>query len=812
MPNNTTNAVLNVNQGENLKVYADEFIEKAAPNIAGTRLSKEELDWGAKCIDDMIEQLYANDKDTLYKLKEKGIDPASGFLIDGKPADLYSMGDKLTSLLKEDTRPGKCKILANALNGKEIGFIKYGFDKDGNVKPQEAVPVTTNLSKDIKEKKTNFFIRFLEAIGLLTPKLNQRVNKANNSERNYEALYQETTPNQEEQEKFKNELAAVKEKVAQKELDNPTLKVPEKPQQMFSAAGRRAISAQLSGEVAKLNTLYNQMDLDFFGDQFETKQGKTKTESINAQIQNKFRLTTVKDYTDDLARDKSTITSKLSAGFNSLDTMTTSTRRTHLAILYAMTQGISFDEITKPENSALRKQMGEKFMNEMSTMSFQEYAEKNKIEKGLDDPETKKAYQEYFLNQTAKLEKFYCESYDAIRKESYEIPNPNDYNDIIQKYQKYAIMGAVTQDLTQSAKWLAHPDILFEDTPVNKDSKQRLNAVVDYVRANVGPLAASHTATSNYVAFLTSPDFSASGENHSLSTEQINRAARGKAAMQVFYDSTHDIDGKETVDCLARVFDNPELSEKIVSFRADNGIAFNDNKKIAEAAFNNYLRTNDPEMATVMYDENNKKLVFFSNDASENYNIDMTKAANTYTKDNADAQKQINKYFTYDTTMTFTDAYEDGVRAHPISETEKAAKEAYYADMHTKIDESFKKQAAEEAMKKEQEEKLAAERNRPLTEAEKAAQEKENYITGAMKDGISRENAELLWKTEQHDKKVAQEIDGVMKEADELQNTKTTETKTRMTRDEFMGTTNQKKTMPPKETQAHTKQMGMSKP
>ena len=77
-----------------------------------------------------------------------------------------------------------------------------------------------------------------------------------------------------------------------------------------------------------------------------------------------------------------------------------------------------------------------------------------------------------------------------------------------------------------------------------------------------------------------------------------------------------------------------------------------------------------------------------------------------------------------------------------------------------------------------------------------------------MKDGVSRQNAELLWKTEQHDKKVAQEIDGVMKEAEELQ----IETKTRMTRDEFMGTTNQKKTMPPKEKQAPTKQIGRSLP
>lgn len=808
MPNNTTKAVLNVNQGENFTVYADEYIEKAALNTTGTRLSAEEIAWGAKCIDDMIEQLYANDKDVLSKLREKGIDPASGFLIDGKPADLYRTGNTLTNILNEDTRQGKSKILANALNGKEIGLIKYGFDKDGNLKPQETVPVTTNLSKNIKDKKTGFFRRIFEALGILSPKLNKRVNNANNSKRNYETLYQETTPNKEEKEKFKNELAAAKEK----QLDNPNVKVPEKPQQMLSAAERQTISARLSAEVAKVRTLRNQMDLDFFGDQFETKQGKSKTESINAQIQDKFRLTTLKHYNDSLAQDKSTATSKKPAGFNALDTMSTSTRRTNLAILYAMTQGISFDEITKPENTALRKQMGEKFMKEMSTMSFQEFAEKNKIEKGLDDPETKNAYQEYYLNQTAKIEKFFCESYDAIRKESYDLPNPNDYNDIIQKYQKYDIMGAVTQDLTQSAVWLAHPKNLFEDTPVNKDSKQRLNAVVDYVRAKAGPLGAAHTATSDYVAFLTSPDFSVSGDNYSLPTGKINLAARGKAALQVMYDSTHDKDGKETVDCLARVFDNPELSQKIVSFRAENGSAFTNNKEIAEAAFNNYLRTNDPEMATVMYDENNKKLVFFSNDASENYNIAMTETADAYTMNNTNAQKQIDKYFAYDTTMTFTDAYKDGVFAHPISEAEKAAKETYYEDVYAKIDEGFKKQAAEEAMKKEQEEKLAAEKNRPLTEAEKAAKERNDYIVNAMKNGASLEQAEKLWKEEEHSQKLDKALDEIMKETDELQKTTTkTETKTRITRDELMGNPKPKMNMPTsKEKQSPTKQMGMS--
>ncbi len=793
MPNNTTKAVLNINQGKNLKVYADEFIEKAALDIADTRLSKEELDWGAKCIDDMISGLYTAEE--LSKLKEAGIDPAIGILIDGKPADLYGTGKKFTSVVKVDNSAGKSKILANVLQGKEIAVTKFGFDENGNLKPQETVPVTTNLSKNIKEKKTGFFRRILEALGLRSSDLSQRVEKANNSERNYDNLYQETTPNQEETAKFKNDLAAAKEKVAQNQLNDINVKVPSKPKTL-SVAERQAITARIASESVKLAKLRRQMDLDFFGDQFKQEDGKTNNNFISSQIEKKFKLTYI---------DKNGRASKTS----SLVGLAAIPRRTNLAIFYAMTQGISLDEITKPENSALRKEMGKKFVEEMGTMTFDEFAKKNNLEKGLDDPETKKAYREYYLNHSAKIEKFMCKSYDALRAESIDFPDPNDYNDIIQKFGKFEFMGSFAQDLTQAVNiYPIERNAFDKNDPTSLDASQRLFAVCKYVNSEVGKFTAAHSPASHYLSFLASPAFASSGE-YTNNIGGINLASQGKAALQFFHDEINN-----NVDCLARLFDNDDLSKKSMLFTASSESLFG-NKNLADSALNNFLCTNDPEMKTVVYDANTNKVVFFGNDTPANNMLDSTPSIDAFNKNVTEGQKAYNKYFTYDNTMTFTDAYEDGVRAHPISEAEKSAKEAYYADIHAKIDEGFKKQAAEEAMKKEQEaikkeqeEKLAAERNRPLTEAEKAAQEKENYITGAMKDGISRENAELLWKTEQHDKKVAQEIDGVMKEAEGLQ----TETKTRITLDDLTGIKPKMNMSTGKETQAPTKQIGMSKP
>ena len=787
MPNNTTKAVLNVKPSKNLKVYADEYFEKADVEFPGTSLSQEEIAWGAKCVDDMISGLYTAEE--LSKLKEAGIDPAMGILIDGKPADVYGTGRKFTSVVKEDNSAGKSKILANALNGKEIAITKFGFDENGNLKPQETVPVTTNLSPKIKEKKTGFFRRILEALGLRTSDLSKKIENVNNSPRNYDNLYQETTPSQEEIDKFKNDLADAKEKVAQNQLNDINVKVPGKSK-TIPVAERQAITARLASESVKLAKFRNQMDLDFFGDQFK-EDGKTSNSIISKHIQEKFLLSNIDSNGKTSSRQ-------------SIKSLSSGSRHTNLAIFYAMTQGYSFDEITAPENTALRKEMGKKFIEELGSMTFEEFAKKENLSPDINDPASKKAYREYYLNQSAKLEKFMCKSYDALRAENFEFPDPNDYNDIIQKYARFQLMGQFTQDLTQAVELKGHAaevNIFDKNDPVSVEAGKRICSLNEYISAKVGTLTAMHKPIQSYYEFLSSPAF-AMAENHSIYTPGIVNAAKGKAAMQFCHDAVHE----NNVDCLARIFDNDDLSSQLGAFKEH--FMQSNNKQLADTAFDNFLCTNDPEMKTVVYDANTNKVVFFGKDIPAGEIMDTTSTVNAYYKDNAYGQANYNKYFTYDTTMTFTDAYEDGVRANPISEAEKAAKETYYADIHAKIDEGFKKQAAEEAIKKEQEEKLAAERNRPLTEAEKAAQEKENYITGAMKDGISRENAELLWKTEQHDKKVAQEIDGVMKEADKIQ----TETKTRMTRDELMGTTNQKMTMPPKETQAPTKQMGMSKP
>ena len=774
---------LNVEKDDKVKIYTDEFAKKALGRSSAGNLSQEETAWGAKCIDDMIKGLYTEEE--LAKFKEAGIDPAAGILINGHPANLYSMGNTYTTVFSDPAKNGvgKCRVLAEALDGSEIDVIKYGIDEKGKITPKETVPVTTTVKK-VSEKRTNWFRRLLESIGLATPKINKKLEKTNKKPRDRSNIFKSDTLEQNERDRFKNEMSAAKEKIAQNQLDNINVKIPENSQSL-SVAQRQAITTQLRGESVKLNKLRAQMDIDFFGDQFKQEEGKTHEQSISNNIRNKFKLTCT-------ARND----------FHAITVMEAYSRRVHMAILYGMSQGHSFDEITAPENGELRKKIGKEFVENMSTMTLSEFAEKNGLENNINNPQTKQKYEQYFLEQTAKLEKFYCKCCDAVRGEHINFPDPNNYNEIISTFGRNELLGSLTQDLTQSSQWITSPHYAFDqNSPAAVDANKRVKAVMDYVKVDVGVLTAANQNASKYISFIASNDFAKEGAFFNSNNQAINQAAKGKVALQFYHDNTKDM------DCMARFIDNEDLAKKIVSFRSEPGSAFDDSK-LASAAYNNFLRTNDPEMKNAVYDENKNEIVFFSSVNPNGKSVNLTDAS-AYEKDAAQAKADLKTYINYinvhkELGQSLTEAYENGVLEHPISEAEKAAKTI---DESERAKERAAAIAAEKAAQAEREAKRAAE-SRPLTEAEKAAQEKENYITGAMKDGISRENAELLWKTEQHDKKVAQEIDGVMKEAENLQ----TETRTKITRDEFMGNTNQKKTMPPKETQAPTKQMDMSKP
>lgn len=751
-------AKLNLKDDIKANVYSDTFTK----NVNEKTLSEKEIEWGAKCIDDMLKSIYTEEE--LGRLKAAGIDPATGILVDGKPIDFYQTGSKYEKIFGslDATRSGtiKCQIVANALEGKKLDVIKFDVDEKGAVTAKEAVPVNTEVK--VSAKSTNFFRRFLESIGLLSPKPDKKIIAANNEPRDYTEFFAESAPEQAERDRFKNEMNDAKEKFANKQLDDIKVKTPQKSE-MLSKAQRHAISMQCRAESAKHTDLVKKMDEEFFADLIPEKRrpGLSLDNAIGINIRKCFKL----------SNDKNATISSIDASIDRRPT------RISVVLLYGMTQGHSLDELTAPENSELRKTIGKQFIKDMGTKTIEDFAKSNGLDK--DAAETKNQYKAYFNEQREKIEKFYIDGFEKFRLEPLDIPDPNNYTEFVQKYSKLSLLGSIAKDIEQTSASLVKNT--YDNSAEDAELNNRYSAFMKYITNEIGSFKTINL--DNYFAFLASPDFAESRDEKNV--VGVNLAAQGKAAAQYLYDKTRGM------DYVANFIDNEELS-------ANNmGLCFTTNsedKSLADAAYKSFLCTNNPDMKTVLYDENSKQLLQFGAnnekgtvyDTSETYQERMDKGVNT--------RKNLNKYIPAigilrEGGTTLSEAYQYDVIEKPMREKAQAEKAAKAAEnTNEKVD------------KPAQVEKT--------TEVDKAAQEKENYINAAMKDGVSRQNAELLWKTEQHDKKLAQEIDGVMKEAEELH----IETKTRITADELMGITNQKKTMPPKEKQAPTKQMGRSLP
>lgn len=750
-------ANLNLKDENKANVYSDTFIH----NVNNKTLSDKEVEWGAKCVDDMIRGIYTEEE--LRKLNAAGIDPASGIMVDGKPVDFYpgSTSTVFSKLSDENSGKIKCQIIAKALEGKKLDVIKYGVDENGVVSSKEAVPVNTQVK--ISSRSSSWFRRLLEAIGLVSPKLDPKIEAANKEQRDYSEFFAKSATSQEERDRFKNEMNVAKDSFEKDQLDNIKVKTPENPD-MLSRAERHAISMQYRAEAVKLSNLKKQMDVEFFDDFVpETlKPNQSLDWAIGSKVIEKFRLTSEKN-------------PKLPALDHSITRINT---RTSLAILYGMTQGHSLDEMTAPENSELRKSVGRDFVRNMGTQTIEDFAKSKGIEQN--DPETKKQYQKYFIEQRSKIEKFFIDSYEKLRLEPIDYPDPNKYTEFAQKFTRLSLMSGLIKEIEQTPVNLAKGSF-DSSTPEDMESRDRYNAVFNYVQNETGVLKTTHLG--NYYAFVASPDF-ANGRTEK-NTIATNLAAQGKAAAQYLHDKTKDM------DYYARLMDNEELCANLLGLCEKNANC--EDEDLADAAYANFVCTNDPDMKTVLYDENSKRMLQFGVNNEKGAIFDTNHIVNDRINKGVKARSDLGKYISglgilRESGLTLSDKYVEDVIEKPLREKAGAEKT-----------ETLSEKNAEPISK---------------TEAEKsvdmAEQEKEQFIKNAMKDRVSREQAEQLWKSSEHDKKFAKELDELIREADENMKFNQSESRQKVTLNELTGNTNQKVSMPSKEIHTPSKQMGKS--
>lgn len=737
------------------------------------RMSAEQIAWGAKRIDDMVKGLYTDEE--YNKLKAAGIDPASGIMIDGEPLDFYPNNyNVFTSIFGalDETQAGKtkCQAILKALSGRKLDVIKFGIDENGAVSAKEAVPVETVAEKStFRSKSSNIFRRFFEALGLMTPKMFNKVAEANKAPRDFTTLFAESAPEQSERDRLKNEMNAAKEKAAAKNLDDIKVKVPEKPQ-MLSQAQRHAISVQCRAESAKNSALKAQMDSEFFADFVpkELKPNLSLGDAIGLGVRKCFKLT----------NDVHNNIDALDASISRRNT------RLSMVLLFGMTEGHSLDELTAPENSELRRSIGKAFIEKMGTKTFDDFTRENGLE--LNPEEAQKQYQNYFIEQRGKIEKFYVDGFERMRLEPLDIPDPNNHAEFAQKFGKLQLLSTIAKDIEQTSVNIGKHSFDMSDDADNV-SRDRYNAFRNYITNEAAAVKMTHL--NNYFSYLANPDFAANraGLDDFLNR---NRAAQGKAAAQYLYEKTRGM------DYVANLVDNEELSANMLGLCMSTD---SNDTSLANAAYSNFLCTNDPEMSTVFYDENSKKLIQFSPSNENGAAHDISKPYQDRITRGVSTRRDLGEYVSglgilRESGVTLSEKYVEDIIEKPLRE--KAAAE--------------KAQAAAEKTETEKTVETPT-KVQPERVVRVAEQEEEKSTNNAKQVYVTREEAEKMWGNTEHDKQVDKMLDEMMKEADEGFMSISSESKQKMTFDELSGNTEQKKVMPPKEKQAPSKQMDMGR-
>ena len=343
-----------------VNLSADEFIKKQKNDS----LDNTETEWGEANIDMMLRSFYTDDE---YKaLKRAGIDPAMGILVNGKPLNWFGMGD--STFKAEEAKSDalnrakqKCNVVAQALDGAKIDVFKFVPDDKGGFKRGPLVPIKTDLS--MKSEKRSIWQWILQFLGF-SPKVktvSEKVKEANEDKRDYLKYFDTETG---------------EERVL------PTVADDMRAQMKRDDVARRA-SMVGERDRKELDDLYTDYASGLRG------LGLSYT-----------------DFNGNSGRIFDTLGRKPS--FCSLIT------------LYGMTQGHTYDEMTKmsSEGSNLRKQVAEDFSNEFSVVDYKDYLKANGIEDG---DGAKKSYTDYIMDKKERVEIFALKGMEALGKERFEL-------------------------------------------------------------------------------------------------------------------------------------------------------------------------------------------------------------------------------------------------------------------------------------------------------------------------------------------------------------------------------------------------------
>ena len=524
-------------------------------------LSFSEIEWGESNLDNMAESLYTADE--LKRLKNAGYDPAMGILVNGQPTG-WEIGQSGSML---DSAKKKCEIVSSAMQGSKIDVMKFVPDGMGGYKAGDTVPVKTDLS--MNTEKRSIWTILKQLFGFIMT-LKDKVFQANNEVRDYQI--------------------------------NPD------NSQTFFATRKPMVADQIRKKGDNHEQLRN-LDNDFFADIYPVKDEKfSPTETIALGI---------KDDTTYSRNGSETSTEPF------IRTMSRQPSRVHLAIVYGMTKGHSYEEMTAdtPEAKLLRGTIGKEFVEDIKVCNFRDYANANNLD--IENADSRKQYNDFILGKFENIEKLYTKSCEELVKLPIIKIDPNDHASFIENTGKLQTITAIAKDISQSYESMTQNKLAPSDPEVAK-AFDRMSAVFNNGSSQLEPTIRLGICNSLYSDFFL---------KDKLTTIEASRAAIGKSALTYFKNNSENIN---TIDDLNKAGD---LTMNILAIGNFATLPFTDIPKttLTDVA-NLYLPSEHVETAPVVVDTQDKKIKFF-NDFSDYRSIyDLTKTTTL------DFTKGIEKY------------------------------------------------------------------------------------------------------------------------------------------------------------------------
>jgi len=536
---NVTTASLVFDKNPIVDLTAESFVEKQKKN----ELSPTETEWGETNIDRMVKALYTDDE--LKTLEKAGIDPAMGVLVDGKAVNWNeeiktpTLSFQFNKIKKNaDT---KCVIAAKAMEGAKLDVCKFVPDGHGGFTNGPIVPVKTDMSMNTE---TRSFWTILKQLFGFVVTLKDKVKAANEAQRDYQI-----------------EPANAK---------------------TVSAARRSAEVTQIRNALARHSDNTSKLDLDFFSGAYNAYD-KNRLEKINEGILSDLT------YTDYNGVEQQV-----------LMTMGRNSSRTSLAIMYGMSKGYTYEELTdkSTDGANLRSRIGKEFVSEIKVMTYDEFAKKSQVEK---NDVTRDAYNKYLLERFQNIEKVCANSYDTLIKQPITRLDPSNHREFTDNFIKQYALGKMAMDFSQSYESLKENKI----APTNAEAQratERAGAVFSFTSGKIRPFIKLQGCLEAYLEYMSS-DMYLSEKTDALTADKPEgkfaySAGKAKGILSYFYNNSDDM--RTVADYLDDKKVGYEVSALSLMMK-DTPKNLGDNACEAFAKY--YLPSENPDFSLVMIND-----------------------------------------------------------------------------------------------------------------------------------------------------------------------------------------------------------------